>query len=230
MELYINGIGLCGDENDEIKSYLRYQQLNIKQTVDVVSLIRSSICDLRLVDSSRKYENWCTKYQYKFCELAKEHVYEVNDHLELSLCKLSDKFESCTDEMVQAYINLRKLNFKLNKISIIKQLYMPRCYSRTLELDIVLADHEAFTKQKDSGELVEILIKKLKSNEYLMYGGSENDELQKIYNLIRFRHYKQVLEGIEELIILIHECVTIMEWRGIANDWRLIFRISESSK
>jgi sulfur relay (sulfurtransferase) complex TusBCD TusD component (DsrE family) len=98
---------------------------------------------------------------------------------------------------------------------------MPRCYSRTLELDIVLADHEAFTKQKDSGELIDILIKKLKSNEYLMYGGSENDELEKVYKLIRFRHYKQVLEGIEELIIMIHECVTIMEWRGIAHDWRL---------
>ena len=98
---------------------------------------------------------------------------------------------------------------------------MPRCYSRTLELDIILADHEAFTKQKDSGELIDILINKLKSNEYLMYGGSKNDELEKVYKLIRFRHYKQVLEGIEGLIIMIHECVTIMEWRGIAHDWRL---------
>jgi hypothetical protein len=46
-------------------------------------------------------------------------------------------------------------------------------------------------------------------------------EVNKLYNLIRFRHYKQVLEGIEDLIVLIHECVSIMEWRGVIHDWRL---------
>jgi hypothetical protein len=41
----------------------------------------------------------------------------------------------------------------------------------------------------------------------------------KLYNLIRFWHYKQVLEAIEDMIVLIHECVSIMDWRGIIHDW-----------
>jgi hypothetical protein len=44
-----------------------------------------------------------------------------------------------------------------------------------------------------------------------MYGGNEVDEMNKLYNLIRFRHYKQVLEAIEDMIVLIHECVSIMK-------------------
>jgi len=103
--------------------------LNLKHTVDVVSLIRSSICDFRLVNSSENYTSWCSKYQYKFHELAKEHVYEVNDYLGLSLRKLSDKFKQCTDEMILAYKNLAKLDHKMNKLNIIKQLYLPKCYS-----------------------------------------------------------------------------------------------------
>jgi len=113
--------------------------------------------------------------------------------------------------MILAYKNLAKLDYKMNKLNIIKQLYLPKCYSRTLELDIVLADHESFTKQHDNGELTEKLIARLKSNEFLKYGGNEMEDAYKVYNLVRFRHYKQVLEGIEELIISIHECVNIME-------------------
>ena len=45
-------------------------------------------------------------------------------------------------------------------------------------------------------------------------------EVHKLYNLIRFRHYKQVLEGIEDLIVLIYECVSIMDSRGLIHDWR----------
>ena len=39
------------------------------------------------------------------------------------------------------------------------------------------------------------------------------EDANKLHNLIRFIHYKQALKGIEDLIMLIHECVSIMDWR-----------------
>jgi hypothetical protein len=54
MDLYVNEIHLCKD-GDDLKSYLKYQQLNIKHTSGVVSLIRSSICELGLVNSELRY-------------------------------------------------------------------------------------------------------------------------------------------------------------------------------
>jgi hypothetical protein len=33
---------------------------------------------------------------------------------------------------------------------------MPGCYARTLELDIVWADHESFTKQQDNNQRIQI--------------------------------------------------------------------------
>ena len=68
---------------------------------------------------------------------------------------------------------------------------------------------------------------KLKSNEYIKYGGNEMAEVNKLYNLIRFRHYKQVLEGIDDLIVLIHECVSIMDSRGLIHDWRFSCKESD---
>ncbi len=47
-------------------------------------------------------------------------------------------------------------------------------------------------QQDNNSESTNKLIEKLKSNEYIMYGGNEVDEMNKLYNLIRFRHYKQV--------------------------------------
>jgi hypothetical protein len=52
-------------------------------------------------------------------------------------------------------------------------------------------------------------------------------EVNKLYNLIRFRHYKQVLEGIDDLIVLIHECVSIMDSRGLIHDWRFSCKESD---
>jgi hypothetical protein len=89
---------------------------------------------------------------------------------------------------------MEKKQYKNDKLLIIKQLYMPDCYARTLELDIVWAAHISFTKQQDNNsESTNKLIEKLKSNEYIMYGGNKVDEMNKLYNLIRFSHYKQVL-------------------------------------
>ncbi len=55
-------------------------------------------------------------------------------------------------------------------------------------------------QQDNNSESTNKLIEKLKSNEYIMYGGNEVDEMNKLYNLIR--HYKQVLEAIEDMIVL----------------------------
>ena len=193
----------------------------MKHTSEVISLIRSSICEFRLVDCMSRYKQWCVKYQNKSYELAKEHTYESNDYLEMALRTISDKFSSSTDELTFIYKRLEKLDYNNDKLKIIKQLYMPGCYARTLE-DIVWADHDSFTKQHDNNsELTSKLIEKLKSNEYIKYGGNEMAEVNKLYNLIRFRHYKQVLEGIEDLIVLIHDCVNIMDSRGLIHDWRL---------
>ena len=195
---------------------MKYQQLNMKHTSEIISLIRSSICEFRLLNCISRYNQWFVKFQNRSYELAKEHTHESNDYLEMSLRAISDKFRSSTDELMFIFKRSEKLQYKNDKLKIIKQLYMPGCYARTMELDITWADHYSFTKQQDYNcELTSKLFENLKTNEYIKYGGNEMKEANKIYNLIRFRHYKQVLEGIEDLIMLIYKSVLVLWIRGV---------------